>query len=101
VLFVVVSFASGYLSSTVLSPSASDPGTFMHSIIFSVSPVDLINFLIKTVMPALFTGVICCSEGLRVQASFIEVPKATKRALALSVRALFGTVALVSLLTYM
>jgi phospholipid/cholesterol/gamma-HCH transport system permease protein len=101
VLFVVVSFVSGYLSNLVLSPSAGDPGSFMLSIIFSVSPVDLINFLIKTVLPALFTGIICCSEGLRVQASFTEVPKATKRALALSVRALFGTVALVSILTYM
>jgi ABC-type transporter Mla maintaining outer membrane lipid asymmetry permease subunit MlaE len=85
----------------VLSPSAVDPGTFVRSIILSVSQVDLINFLSKTIIPALFTGAICCSQGLRVQTSLTEVPKATKRALALSVRTLFGTSALVSLLTYM
>ena len=101
VLFVVVAFASGYLSSLVLSPGAVDPGTFGRSIIFSVSPVDLINFLSKTIIPALYTGAICCSQGLRVQTSLTEVPKATKRAVALSVRALFGIAALVSLLTYM
>ena len=101
VLFVVVAFASGYLSSLVLSPSAVDPGTFGRSIIFSVSPVDLINFLSKTIIPALYTGAICCSQGLRVQTSLTEVPKVTKHALALSVRALFGIAALVSLLTYM
>ena len=101
VLFVVVAFASGYLSSLVLSPIAVDPGTFGRSIIFSVSPVDLINFLSKTIIPALYTGAICCSQGLRVQTSLTEVPKATKRAVALSVRALFGIAALVSLLTYM
>ncbi len=101
VLFVVVAFASGYLSKLVLSPSVVDPGTFVRSIIFSVSPVDLINFLSKTIIPALFTGAICCSQGLRVQTSLTEVPKATKRAVALSVRALFGISALVSLLTYM
>lgn len=101
VLFVVVAFASSYLSNLVLSPSAVDPGTFVRSIILSVSQVDLINFLSKTIIPALFTGAICCSQGLRVQTSLTEVPKATKRALALSVRTLFGTSALVSLLTYM
>ena len=101
VLFVVVAFASGYLSKLLLSPIAVEPGTFVRSIIFSVSPVDLINFLSKTIIPALFTGAICCSQGLRVQTSLTEVPKATKRAVALSVRALFGISALVSLLTYM
>ena len=100
VLFVVVAFTSSYLSNLVLSPSAVDPGTFVHSIVFSVSPVDLINFLSKTIIPALFTGAICCSQGLRVQTSLTEVTKSTKRALTLSVRALFGISALVSLLTY-
>ena len=101
VLFVVVAFTSGYLSNLVLSPSVVDPGTFVRSIIFSVSPVDLINFLSKTIIPALFTGAICCSQGLRVQTSLTEVAKATKRALVISVRALFSISALVSLLTYM
>ena len=100
VLFVVVSFASGYLCSLLLSPAIADPGTFIHSILFSMNPVDVINFLAKSIIPALFTGAICCAEGLRVEASVAEVPEATKRALSRSVRALFGISALVTLLTY-
>ena len=100
VLFVVVSFASGYLCSLLLSPAIADPGTFIHSILFSLNPVDVINFLAKSIIPALFAGAICCAEGLRVEASVAEVPEATKRALSRSVRALFGISALVTLLTY-
>jgi phospholipid/cholesterol/gamma-HCH transport system permease protein len=100
VLFVVVSFTSGYLFSLLLSPDIRDPGTFIYSILFSVNPVDLINFLAKSIIPALFTGAICCAEGLRVESSFVEVSQATKRALSRSVRALFGISALVTLLTY-
>jgi phospholipid/cholesterol/gamma-HCH transport system permease protein len=99
-LFVVVSFTSGYLFSLLLSPAIADPGTFIHSILFSLNPVDVINFFAKSIIPALFTGAICCAEGLRVEASYAEVPGATKRALSRSVRALFGISALVTLLTY-
>jgi len=100
VLFVAVSFSSGYLCSLLLSPAIADPGTFIYSIFSSLNPVDIINFLAKSIIPALFTGAICCAEGLRVEASITEVPPATKRALSRSVRALFGISALVTLLTY-
>ena len=100
VLFVVISFASGYLCSLLLSPAIPDPGTFIHSILFALNRVDVINFLAKSIIPALFTGAICCAEGLRVEASFAEVPEATKRAVSRSVRALFGISAMVTLLTY-
>ena len=100
ILFVVVSFTSGYLFSLLLSPAIADPGTFIYSILRSLNPVDVINFLAKSIIPALFTGAICCAEGLRVETSFAEVPPATKRALSRSVRALFGISALVTLLTY-
>jgi len=100
VFFVAVSFSSGYLFSLLLSPAIADPGTFIYSISSSVTPVDIVNFLAKSIIPALFTGAICCAEGLRVETSFAEVPPATKRALSRSVRALFGISALVTLLTY-
>ena len=37
VLFVVVSFASGYLCSLLLNPAIADPGTFIQSILFSIN----------------------------------------------------------------
>jgi len=101
VLFVVVSFASGYLGSLLLSSNISDPRTFMDSILFAVRPLDLVNFLAKSVLPALFTGAICCAGGLSAGVSLTDVPQATKRVLGRSVRVLFGITVLVSLLTYM
>lgn len=99
-LFLVGSFFSGYLFSTLLSPNISDPITFVQSILDSINFLDLVNFMAKSLLPALFTGVICCSEGLRLTGSAVDIPAATKRALANSVRALFLTSSLVSLLTY-
>ncbi len=99
-LFLVGSFFSGYLFSTLLTPNISAPATFVQSVLDSIDALDLVNFLVKSLLPALFTGVICCSEGLRVSGSAAMIPAATKRALANSVRALFLTSSLVSLLTY-
>ncbi len=100
-IFIVVSFASGYLCGLLLNPDISDPGTFVQSILSSVSPTDVINFMAKVIIPALLTGAICCTEGLRVVSSVTEVPTATRRALARSIRTLFVTTALVSFLTYL
>ena len=98
--FLVGSFVSGYLFSTLLAPNISGPAVFFQSILDSINGLDLVNFLVKSLLPALLTGVICCSEGLRVSGSAARIPAATKRALANSVRALFLTSSLVSLLTY-
>lgn len=98
--FLTGSFISGYLFSTLLTPNIGDPASFFQSILDSIDGLDLVNFLVKTLLPALFTGVICCHEGLSVSGSAAKIPTAIKRALANSVRALFLTSSLVSLLTY-
>ncbi len=100
VLFLVGAFASGYLFSLLLSPDIEDAASFFHSILVSVSWLDLVNFAAKSLFPALLTGVICCTEGLGVGASASEVPTATRRALARSARTLFLISALISFLTY-
>ncbi len=99
-MFLAGSFLSGYLFSTLLTPNISGPLMFAQSVLGSIDALDLVNFLVKSLLPALLTGVICCSEGLRVSGSAAMIPTATKRALANSVRALFLTSSLVSLLTY-
>ena len=98
--FLAGSFISGYLFSSLLTPNMSGPATFIQSILNSIDGLDLVNFLVKSLLPALLTGVICCSEGLRVSGSAARIPAASKRALANSVRALFLVSSLVSLLTY-
>ncbi len=101
ILLLAGSVASGYLFGALLIPNIDDAASFVHSILVSVGPLDLVNFLAKCLVPALVTGAICCSEGLGVGPSATEVPRATRRALGRSVRALFLTSALVSLLTYL
>jgi ABC-type transporter Mla maintaining outer membrane lipid asymmetry permease subunit MlaE len=61
----------------------------------------MLNLLSKSVIPAALTAAICCTEGLSVAAAATEIPRATSRALARSVVALFVTGAGVSLLTYL
>jgi len=101
VVFIMVSFSTGYIAGHLLSPDITDPSTFIHNILTSISFIDFVNLLAKSIIPALFTGSICCTEGLRVVRSVSEVPVATKRALSRSVRALFLTSMIISLLTYL
>ncbi len=98
--FLTGSLVSGYLFSALLAAKVGDPVSYLQSILNSVEALDLANFLLKSLLPALCTGIICCHEGLRLQGSVAKIPAATKRALANSVRALFFISALVSLLTY-
>jgi ABC-type transporter Mla maintaining outer membrane lipid asymmetry permease subunit MlaE len=85
----------------LLNLNIGDPSTFVHTILNALEPVDVVNFLAKNVIPALFTCAICCAEGLRVSPAVTEVPAAAKRALTRSVWFLFSISALVSILTYL
>jgi ABC-type transporter Mla maintaining outer membrane lipid asymmetry permease subunit MlaE len=67
----------------------------------AVHPFDGLGFLLKCLLPALLTAVICGTEGLSVEQGVTEVPLAVKRSLARSLGALFVTSAVVSLLTYL
>ncbi len=98
--FLTGSFISGYLFSTLLTTQIGDPASFFQSILNSIDGLDLVNFLVKTLLPALVTGIICCHAGLSVRGSAAKIPTAIKRALGNSVRALFLISSLVSLLTY-
>ncbi|BCR03845.1 ABC transporter permease [Desulfuromonas versatilis] len=99
--FLLGALASGYLFAALLSPTSEGVLSFAHSVLISVDALDLINFAAKSLLPALFTGIICCTEGLAVGSAAGQVPAATRRALGRSVRALFLSSALVSLLTYL
>jgi len=101
IVFVVVSFISGYLSGLLLGAGSGRPGVFFSSVIGAISPSDVFNLLAKTWIPGLLTGAICCVEGLSISAAMTEVPQAATRAVVHSITALFITSALVSLLTYL
>ncbi len=100
VIFVFAAFVSGYGLSVVFGGANMVPEVFLNSIFKAVHPFDAIGFLVKCLLPALLTGVICSTEGLSAQGGVTQVPLAAKRALARSLFALFLTSTIVSLLTY-
>ena len=100
VLFMFAAFASGYGFGTFFGEANIDSEAFLISVFKAVHPMDAIGLLVKCLLPALLTGVICSTEGLSVEGGVAQVPLAAKRGLARSLFALFATSTLVSLFTY-
>jgi len=100
VIFVLVAFASGFVFGAFIGQANPDPMVFVNSVFKAVHPFDAIGLLVKCLLPALLTAVICSTQGLSVEGGVTEVPLAAKRALARSLGALFLTSAVVSVLTY-
>ena len=100
VIFVLVAFATGYGFGAFIGQANADPAVFFIGVFKAIHPLDGLGFLVKCLLPALLTGVICSTEGLSVEGGAAEVPLAAKHALARSLGALFLTSAAVSLLTY-
>jgi phospholipid/cholesterol/gamma-HCH transport system permease protein len=100
VIFVLVAFASRFGFGAFIGQVNPDPTVFLNSVFAAVHPFDAIGLLVKCLLPALLTAVICSTAGLSVEGGFTEVPLAAQRALARSLAALFLTSAVVSFLTY-
>jgi phospholipid/cholesterol/gamma-HCH transport system permease protein len=99
-IFVFVAFASGYGFGAFFGEGNMDSDVFLTSVFKALHPFDAIGFLVKCLLPALLTGVICCTEGLSAEGGVTQVPLAAKRALARSLFALFLTSTVVSVLAY-
>jgi phospholipid/cholesterol/gamma-HCH transport system permease protein len=101
VVFILVSFVSGYISGWVLNANPGPVDLFIHSVFRAIQPADAGNLFIKTIIPGLTTGAICCIEGLSVHTAVTEVPQSATRAVVRSTIALFVVSAVVSLVTYL
>ena len=101
VIFVVVSLTSGYLVGLGIGATAMDPLSFTDTVLAGLSQADVWNLLVKSFVPGLLTGGICCMEGFSATNSITEVPQAATRAVVRSTTALFVTSALVSVVTYL
>lgn len=101
VIFVLAAFASGFAFGALIGQTSPDPSGFLHSVFRAFRPFDAIGLLVKCLLPALLTAVICATDGLSVAGDVTAVPPATRRALARSLGALFITSVAVSLLTYL
>lgn len=100
VIFVVIAFASGFTFGAFFGHTNPDPSVFINSVFRAVHPFDGIGLLVKCLVPALLTGVICCTGGLSVEGAVTDVPAVVKKALARSLGALLLTSVIVSFLTY-
>lgn len=100
-LFIVISFVSGYASGLLFGMNVGAPSVFAHSVFAAIRPADVLNVLAKTFIPGLVTGTICCIEGLNVRGALTDVPQAATRGVMRSVAAMFVISALVSILTYL
>lgn len=101
IIFVVVSFVSGYLSGLLLGATSFNPLRFADTVMGALTQADVLNLIIKTFVPGCLTGAICCTEGISVGTATTEVPQAATRGVVRSIGALFITSLLVSLVTYL
>ena len=100
VFFIFMAFLSGYLAGMLLSISSGQPSVFFGSVLNALQPADVVNLLVKTLVPGLLTGAICANEGFGVHVSITEVPQATTRAVVRSITTLFIVSGITSALTY-
>src|SRR5687767_10468572 len=74
VIFVVVAFASGFGFGAMIGQTSPDPSEFLNSVFKAFRPFDAIALLVKCLLPALLTGVICATDGLSVVRDVTAVP---------------------------
>ena len=101
VIFILVALASGYLFGTWLGTGSRDMEFFVNSVLNSLHPQDIFSILAKSILPAVFTSVSCCINGLGVGGALEDIPRAAQRALTRSVVGLIVISGIVSMVTYL
>lgn len=89
ILFILFSFARGYLFSFALGLRVAAPGIFLNQVLRALRPHEVLILLVTGLVPPLLTASVCCSEGLNAPVTSTAVPLATRRALSHSVVGLF------------
>jgi len=100
-VFIVASLGGGYLCGLLIGVSPGGPIAYAEMVVAAVGPGALASLLAKSVVPALLTGVICCTEGFSVHGDRGRLAPATTRAMTRSVAALFLSCLVISILTYL
>lgn len=101
VVFIAVSFFSGYVFGLLLNVKTGGARGFVESVTAAIGPLDVFNVVAKSLIPGMLAGVICCVEGLSVGTTVTDLPQAITRAVQRSVVALFFTSSVISLITYL
>ncbi len=100
-IFVAVSFLSVYVGGEWIDAKTGSLLDFTRDTLDALSPADVANLLLKSLLPALLTGCICCAEGLGADDTTADVPRASRIAVQRSIIALFIVGALISVAAYL
>lgn len=98
--FACVSLLSGYIFGVFLGVTPPEPSLFRTGVFTAIAARDIWNLLAKTVLAGLLVGTICCNEGLMVQGSVTDVPRAATGGVVKSIITVVLVSAIVSVLTY-
>lgn len=101
IVFSFISLLTGYVLGFFVGNGVSDSGAVFENVLRAVRPADVLNLMAMTLIPGLLTGTVCVLAGLSVGQTVTEVPQAVSRGVIGSVTALFVTVAVVSVVTYL
>lgn len=84
-IFLGVALASSWLGFVLFSPELQGGTPFMRSMLDGVGAKEWISLILKSLVPGLFVGAVCCYEGLRVSGVSTQVPQAVSRAILQSI----------------
>lgn len=98
--FLIVSLGTGYCFGRITAIAHLPPGAFLNTVLAAMGPGEAVALPLKTLLPGMVTGVICCVEGLEPKASVTDMPRALPRCFAYSVTALFMISGSVSLFLF-
>ena len=99
-IFTVCSFLGVYFFGQWIDAKTGSLWDYSQATLSAITIADIVSLLVKSTVPAMFTGAICCAEGLGAGDTAAEVPRASRIAVQRSVIALFSISALVSIVTY-
>jgi len=99
-IFTACSFLSVYFFGQWIDAKTGSLSDFGQATLSAITTADVVNLLLKSTVPAMLTGSICCTEGFGAGDTAADVPRASRIAVQRSVIVLFSVSALVSIATY-
>ena len=99
-VFLGVSLLTVYIGGQWIDAKTGTLYDFARDTFSTLTPADVANLFLKSTVPALLTGCICCAEGLGAGDTMSAVPRASRIAVQRSVVMLFVVGPIISFLTY-
>lgn len=99
-IFIACSFLSVYIGGQWIGAKTGTFWDFTADSLSALAPADVANLLLKSTIPALLSGCICCASGLGAGDTNASVPRACRIAVQRSVIALFIVSAFISVVAY-